>query len=86
MEYTLATHIMVDLGQDYCEMLQEGELREHAESMIRERVINNFDGEIWELVEDEENESELEFYEVVDEVVMDIVSKGEYYFENIQNG
>jgi hypothetical protein len=86
MEYTLAGHIMVDLGQDYCEMLQEGELREHAESTIRERVINNFDSEIWELVEDEENESELDFYEVVDEVVDGIVSNGEYYYENIQNG
>lgn len=86
MEYTLATHIMVDLGQDYCDMLQEGELREHAESTIRERVINDFDGEIWELVEHEENESELDFYEVVDEVVDGIVSNGEYYYENIQNG
>jgi hypothetical protein len=86
MEYTLSSFIMTDLGNDYCGMLEVGELREHAKSTIRQIVINDFDGEIWELVEDEENESELDFYEVVDEVVESVISLGEYYFENNQNG
>lgn len=86
MEYTLSSFIMTDLGNDFCDMLQSGELREHAESTIRQIVINDFDGEIWELVEHEENESELDFYEVVDEVVDSIISLGEYYLENNQNG
>jgi hypothetical protein len=86
MEITLKNSIMVDLGQEFCELLQEGYSNEQANDIMREKLRNEYDGEIWELVENEENTLDLDFDDILFDLMDDIDSRGNYYFENIQAG
>lgn len=82
----LARNIMTDLGQEYCELLEEGHFNEYARDIIREKVRNEYDGEIWELVEDEENTLDLDFDDILSDICDEIESLGNTYYENIQAG
>jgi hypothetical protein len=86
MEITLKNHIMVDLGQEYCELLEENYSNEQAYDIMNEKIRNEYDGEIWEMVDDEENTLDLDFDDVLSEIMEEVKSKGNYYFENIQAG
>jgi hypothetical protein len=86
MEITLKNSIMIDLSQQYCELLEEGNSNEQAYDIIKEITRNEYDGEIWELVDDEENTLDLDFDDILYDLMDDIKSRGNYYFENIQAG
>jgi hypothetical protein len=83
--YKLSGEITRDLASEYCEMVQSGDSREYAQDHIKQTVINNYDGEVWEIVDSEDNSDELDFYEVVNEVVDEVVMLGEDYLENEGN-
>lgn len=84
MELELKRHIMVDLGQEYCEELEAGELNENVYAIMKEKVRNEYDSEIWEMVDSEENEDEFEFDDILYEIMVEVESLGNYYFENNQ--
>jgi hypothetical protein len=82
----LKRHIMVDLGQEYCELLEAGELNENVLEIMKEQIRNDYDGDIWEMVDSEENEDDLEFDDILYEIVTEVESLGNYYYENNQKG
>lgn len=84
MELELKRHIMIDLGQEYYEELEAGELNEHVYGIIKEKVRNEYDSEIWEMVDSEENEDEFEFDDILYEIMVEVETLGNYYFENNQ--
>jgi hypothetical protein len=86
MEITLKNSIMLDLSQDYCELLEIGYSNEQAYDSIKEKTRNEYDGEIWELVDSEENTLDFNFDDCLYEIMEDIQSRGNYYYDNIQAG
>jgi hypothetical protein len=87
MEIKIANHILTDLAQEALEMREEGRDTVDQEAYVREQLTNVYDDRIWELVDSEENE-ELEdpytFDDIVYELTDDIMSRVEYYEENIR--
>jgi hypothetical protein len=86
MELELKRHIMTDLGQEYCELLEGHELNEHVYGIMKEKVRNEYDSEIWEMVDSEENEDEFDFDDILYEIMIEVETLGNYYFENNQKG
>ena len=78
----LKSYILVDLAQQYCELLEEGHTNEMAFDTIKEILRNDFDGEIWELVDDEENSLELDFDDFLSDIMDDISIRANDHFEN----
>jgi hypothetical protein len=87
MEIKIANHILTDLAQEALEMREEGRDTVDQEAYVREQLTSVYDDRIWELVDSEENE-ELEdpytFDDIVYELTDDIMSRVEYYEENIR--
>jgi hypothetical protein len=87
MEIKIANHILTDLAQEALEMREEGRDTVDQEAYVREQLTNVYDDRIWELVDSEENE-ELDdpytFDDIVYELTDDIMSRVEYYEENIR--
>jgi hypothetical protein len=87
MEIKIANHILTDLAQEALEMREEGRDTVDQEAYVREQLTNVYDDRIWELVDSEENE-ELDdpytFEDIVYELTDDIMSRVEYYEENIR--
>jgi hypothetical protein len=87
MEIKIANHILTDLAQEALEMREEGRDRVDQEAYIREQLTSVYDDRIWELVDSEENE-ELDdpftFEDIVYELTDDIMSRVEYYEDNIR--
>jgi hypothetical protein len=80
----LKRHIMTDLGQEYCELLEGHELNENVREIMTEKIRNSYDGEIWELVDSEENEDEFDFDDILYEIMIEVEALGNYYYENNQ--
>lgn len=87
MEIKIANHILTDLAQEALEMREEGRDTVDQEAYVREQLTNVYDDRIWELVDSEENE-ELDdpytFDDIVYELTDDIMSRVEYYEDNIR--
>jgi hypothetical protein len=87
MEIKIANHILTDLAQEALEMREEGRDRVDQEAYIRDQLTSVYDDRIWELVDSEENE-ELDdpftFEDIVYELTDDIMSRVEYYEDNIR--
>jgi hypothetical protein len=87
MEIKIANHILTDLAQEALEMREEGRDRVDQEAYVREQLTSVYDDRIWELVDSEENE-ELDdpftFEDIVYELTDDIMSRVEYYEDNIR--
>jgi hypothetical protein len=86
MEFTLKNHIMVDLGQEFCELLEDNYSNQEAYAIMKDKVRNEYDGEIWDMVDDEENTLEMDFDDILSEIMEEVESKGNYYHENNQAG
>jgi hypothetical protein len=87
MEIKIANHILTDLAQEALEMREEGRDRVDQEAYVRDQLTSVYDDRIWELVDSEENE-ELDdpftFEDIVYELTDDIMSRVEYYEDNIR--
>jgi len=86
MEITLKNSIMLELSQEYSELLDDNYSNDEAYYIMRDKVRNEYDGEIWELVENEENTLDLDFDDILSDLMEDIQSRGNYYYDNIQAG
>ena len=84
MEITLERYVMVELGQMFYELLMEGYSNDIAYDMMKEVVRNERESDIWEMVDSEENENELEFSDVLYEIMLEVEELGNYYLENNQ--
>jgi hypothetical protein len=87
MEIKIANHILTDLAQEALEMREEGRDTVDQEAYVREQLTSVYDDRIWELVDSEENEELDEpytFEDIVYELTDDIMSRVEYYEENIR--
>lgn len=83
--YLLSGEITRELASEYLEMIKEGESMEIARDHIKSTVVNNYDGEVWAVVDSEENDQELDYYEMADEVTDEIIILAETYLENEEN-
>jgi hypothetical protein len=85
MNFELERNIMIDLGLEYCELLEEGHLHEHAKEIMQERVRSGYDGDIWEMVDSEDNEEEFEFDDFMYEIMLEVENLGSTYYQNMQD-
>jgi hypothetical protein len=82
----LNENVKVDLAQEMVELLEAGHDRIDSYSIIKETIRNEYDGEIWEMVDSEENTLELDFDDFLNDIMDDIEARADYYLENIAAG
>lgn len=70
--YLLSDKITQELAHELYDMVKCGISFEYAEDHICQLVLNNYDGEIWELVDSEENTDSLDYYDYANEIVNEI--------------
>jgi len=87
MEITLPAHIITDIAQEALELMEhEGYDTIDTESWVRNQLRGVYDDRIWEMVESEENTLELDFDDILNDLTDDVMSKVEYYRDNIRQG
>jgi len=78
----LPTYAVTDFAQEYNEMLESGYDKIDTRSELRERIGEAWETEIWEVVDSPDNTLDLEFDDVLNEILDDIEDRAEYYREN----
>jgi hypothetical protein len=76
----IAEYVITELAMEVMEMKDSGRDTTDQEAYVREQLTSVYDDHIWEAVEEHELEFEDVVYDLLDEVMM----KAEYYDNNRQ--
>lgn len=89
MEIKIASHVTTDLAQETLEMREAGRDTVDQEAYVRGQLTSVYDDHIHQLVDSEENQELADpytFEEIVYELLDEIMTKVDYYENNIRQG